>query len=261
MGILNKKQPGPTDTFQKFDLIQRRLCERLSALHHLQSHKTPLPAHKQRQLTTIMFRLCDACRSKGWNPYLHHIPAEPHSREVTPSQLFNHLVAVNENLPNLHVVVTTCNTRVHRLHQREDLTPEGCWSLVFLVLPTCPVVCRTLLLLIIRSQRLGYLSSWRAVEGGRFRTPCCVWGGPRAGFKGRIRRAGCVEGWYSSSVWRRHVWLEPDEFQHSWRGAPDDGGARGASFNNKNAWETLGWKEFFNHAHMSETGVHWLFGS
>lgn len=56
---LKEKRCGHTDTFQKFDLIQGRLCECLSALHHLQSHKTPPPACKWLwQLATIMFISC-----------------------------------------------------------------------------------------------------------------------------------------------------------------------------------------------------------
>lgn len=46
----------------------------------------------------------------NWMLYLHHIPAEPHGREVTPSQFFHNLIAVNENLPNFYGVVTTYNT-------------------------------------------------------------------------------------------------------------------------------------------------------
>ena len=57
---------------------------------------------------------------KRSNVYLHHIPAEPYSREVTPSQLFDHLVAVSENVSYLYAVVTTCNTTSH-LHQRKHL--------------------------------------------------------------------------------------------------------------------------------------------
>lgn len=53
---LNQKQSSHTDTFQKFDLIQCRLCEYLSTLHHLQRHKTPPPACKQLwKLANMMF--------------------------------------------------------------------------------------------------------------------------------------------------------------------------------------------------------------
>lgn len=94
------------------------------------------------------------------------------------------------------------------------------------VLPTRAIVCRILLLLLIRSQSLRrmmtYLYRWRA-EGrfagraGRFRTPC--WRGTWTGFDGWIRGVRCEKCWYSCSIWWGHVQLEPAEFKHSWRWA------------------------------------------
>lgn len=76
--------------------------------------------------------LCYVLKVKRSNLYLHHIPAEPNSREVTPSQLFNHLVAVKENLSDLYRVVTTCNT-TYRLHLRKDLNQcVGVWGAAYL---------------------------------------------------------------------------------------------------------------------------------
>lgn len=44
------------------------------------------------------------------NPYSRHVPAEPHSRKVTPSQLFDHLVSVLQNLSDFYRIITACNT-------------------------------------------------------------------------------------------------------------------------------------------------------
>lgn len=38
------EHPWQTHTFQKSDFVQGRLCEHLSAPHHLQSHEASVPA-------------------------------------------------------------------------------------------------------------------------------------------------------------------------------------------------------------------------
>lgn len=134
--------------------------------------------------------------------YLQHIPAEPYSREVTPSQLLNHLITVNEYLSDLYGVVSACNT-MHGLHRPKHL--YQCVVCAVGVLPTNAIVCRVLLLLLIKPQRLTWMRTclygWRAVgRGGRCGGPCRVRGGVRARFVGWIGRAGREKGRYGGGI-------------------------------------------------------------
>lgn len=67
---------------------------------------------------TVALVICVTSRStrslwaRSRKRYLRHIPAEPHSGEMTPSQLSHHLVPVHKNLSNFHTVITTCNVRI-----------------------------------------------------------------------------------------------------------------------------------------------------
>ena len=176
--------------------------------------------------------------------YLLHIPAEPHSREVTPSQLSDHLITANKDLSDSNQVITTCNTK-GQLHQRRELSGT---VLVFdtVALPTYAIICRILLFLLVRHQRLRwrtvYLYSWRGVRGfagleGRFGSPRFAWGGARPGSDGWIKSAGCDHGGYDSSIWWRHVEQEPDGFEPRWQ---------------QHSGRKLQWKNEFWHLQLEE---------
>lgn len=103
-----------------------------------------------------------------WRLYSHHIPAEPYSGKVTPSQLLLYLVSVGKHFPNLYRVITACN--VIEKDQREDIS--HCILILFqrfyVILPTNAIVCRILLLLFKANPRPRWIrtivGSWRAVE-------------------------------------------------------------------------------------------------
>lgn len=57
--------------------------------------------------------------------FLQYVPAEPHGGKVTPAQLLHHLVAIQENLPNLHTVIAACNTQHVILEDELDLDHQA----------------------------------------------------------------------------------------------------------------------------------------
>lgn len=40
--------------------------------------------------------------------HLLDVPGQPHSGEVTPAQLTDHMVSSIKKIPNLHMVISTC---------------------------------------------------------------------------------------------------------------------------------------------------------
>lgn len=129
--------------FEQLDLIQGRLCVMLGTFHHLHGHKALLPEQQQPQKAVtkligitwawrtnthwLFVRSCAFDEIFSWNcanrcinrwgkkenkqkrntKNLLYVPGQPHSGEVSPAQLTDHMVPPVEQISNLHMVIST----------------------------------------------------------------------------------------------------------------------------------------------------------